>query len=131
MKAIKKIVTAAVAAVSIGAIGVTASADTIYTTAPVSWQAVYQNGAPSSVNKEYKYTIRGMNRRKYTVNCDDFNGGNGSVVTVTKPDGFTFKFTYKGSEDGISSIGSGGLDIFLFSALGSSANTAANGDIDW
>ncbi len=49
MTKVKKNVAAATAAVSISAIGVTASAETILTP-PVDWLAIYAQGAPTTVN---------------------------------------------------------------------------------
>ena len=62
MMKFKKIIAAAVAAVSIGAIGVTASAAGDVNPLPAKWIAVYQSGAPSSVNTTYYITVEGRTR---------------------------------------------------------------------
>lgn len=89
MKAIKKIVAAAVAAVSIGAIGVTASAETV-TSLPVSWTALYQHGAPTSINKKFSVTV-GYSDTGYKAECTYFSGGEGSVVTLITSNGYSFE----------------------------------------
>lgn len=72
MKKIKRIVAAAVAAASIGAMNATASAEKIYTP-PVNWIAVWSPGAPSSVNRTYYYPIYTYGNG-YDITCDSFVG---------------------------------------------------------
>ena len=105
----------------------TASAAETVLPLPASWMAVYQHGAPTSVNKTYYLTVEGRTRG-YKVDCTYFYGGNGSVVTVTTPSGSSFKFTKTGTYDGII-FGSTIPVKFAFSAVGSSANTSAGGTI--
>lgn len=62
MMKFKKIIAAAVAAVSIGAIGVTASAKEDVNPLSAKWIAVYQSGAPTSVNTTYYITVEGRTR---------------------------------------------------------------------
>lgn len=125
MKIVKKIVAALVAAASIGAIGVTASASEEVLPLPADWMAVYQHGAPSSVNKTYHYLVEGRTRG-YNVDCTYFNGGNGSTVDVTLESGFLFRFTRIGSYDGVVS---GSKVPVLFGFYASGANVTANGKI--
>lgn len=127
MKSVKKFVAAVVAAASIGAISVTASAAEEVNPLPAKWMAVYQSGAPTSVNKTYYITVEGRTRG-YKVDCTYFYGGNGSVVTVTKPNGSTFNFTTTGTYNYTIS-GSTIPVTFAFSASGSSANVSAGGTI--
>lgn len=61
MMKFKKIIAVAVAAVSIGAIGVTASAAEV-NPLPAKWIAVYQSGAATSVNTTYYITVEGRTR---------------------------------------------------------------------
>lgn len=124
MKGVKKLVAAAVAAVSIGAIGVTASAAE---TLPADWMAVYQHGAPTSVNKQYVCTVPYRNKG-YTLSCTYFNGGDGSFVKITTPHGDSFYIYGEASEIGtFTSIT--GSNTFVFSALGSPTNISAGGKI--
>ena len=127
MKGVKKIVAAVIAAASIGAIGVTASAAETVEPLPAKWMAVYQHGAPSSVNKTYYVTVEGRTRG-YKVDCTYFYGGNGSVITVTTQSGYSFKFTKTGTYDG--KISGSTIPITIAtSAIGSSANTNGGGTI--
>lgn len=82
MTKFKKIAAAAIAAVSIGAISVTASAATIYTP-PVSWQAKYAQGAPTSVNKTYYYPIY-VYGNGYDISCTSYLGDYDRNVVVRK-----------------------------------------------
>lgn len=125
MNALKKVVAAIVAATSIGAIGVTASAAETVEPLPAKWMAIYASGAPSSVNKTYYVTVEGRTRG-YIVECTSFYGGNGSIITVTPSSGSSFKFTMKGSH---SAPGSALPVEFGFDATDSSANTQGGGTI--
>lgn len=82
MTKFKKIVAAAIATISIGAVTVTASAETILTP-PVNWQAVYAQGAPSSVNKTYYYPIYTYGNG-YDITCTYFNGNYNRAVEARK-----------------------------------------------
>lgn len=128
MKAIKKIVAAAVAAVSMGAICVTASADS---KTEWDWKAVYQSGAPSSVNKVYECGNIPAFDEGYKVKCTYFSGGNESLVTVTPPGNSTFRFTSTGTHKDVIpwKISYGERVTFYFSALESRTNTVANGEV--
>lgn len=82
MTKIKKIVAAAIATISMGAVTATASAGTILTP-PVNWQAVYAQGAPSSVNKTYLYSVYTYGNG-HDITCTSFTGDYNRAVVVKK-----------------------------------------------
>lgn len=126
MKAIKKIVAVAVAAVSIGAMGVTASAEAVHEM-PLSWSVIYQIGAPTSVNKQYAYTVNGSSTG-YKFTCSYFNGGDDSALIVTTSNGDSFKFTKPDSYI----VSCSNIPVtFTIRISGSSANLSAGGTIDY
>lgn len=95
------------------------------------WMAVYQSGAPSSVNKIYVYDDVPAYGKGYKVDCTYFLRGYDSLVIVTPPTGPTFRFTGTGEyERVIPYIPSvSGCVTFQFSALESTTNCVANGRI--
>ena len=139
MKVIKKIVASAVAAVSfaaigatasavcVGVMGVTASAEAVQEL-PVSWMAIYQIGSPTSVNKQYSYTVNGSSTG-YKIECVFFNGGDDSVLLVTTSNGESYKLTKESYKETI--YVSGGTVTITFRLLGTSANFCARGTIDY
>ncbi len=80
MNKIKKLVAAAIAAASIGAINVTASAENILNM-PVEWFTVLAQGAPSSVNAERYFHIYNYGGG-YDITCTSFSGDYDRKVTV-------------------------------------------------
>lgn len=81
MKGVKKIVAAVIAAASIGAIGVTASAAETVNKLPVDWIAVKANGAPTSVNKTYYYPVY-LSGEGYDITCTTFESDYDGTVEV-------------------------------------------------
>lgn len=76
----KKIVAAAVAAASISAMSVTASAETVLQT-PVNWEARYIQGAPSSVSATRFYTVYTYGNG-HDITCTSFSGNYNRTVEV-------------------------------------------------
>lgn len=76
----KNITAAVLAAASIGAMSITASAETPEKT-PVNWTAVYFQGAPTNVNKTYYYTIFTYGDG-YDITCTSFYGDYNRNVEV-------------------------------------------------
>lgn len=95
-----------------------------------NWKAVYQIGAPSSVNKTYEYDVV-VYGEGYKVDCTYFSGGYDSLVIVTTPANSTFRFTNTGTYAKVIpyKYSSTGYVTFKFSALESTTNCVANGRI--
>ncbi len=82
MSKIKKLVAAAIAAASIGAINVTASAENILNV-PAEWFTVLAQGAPSSVNAARSFKIYKFGGG-YDITCTSFSGDYDRRVVVKK-----------------------------------------------
>lgn len=127
-KTIRRTLAAFLAAATLIITTVSASADS---TPSWDWKAVYQSGAPSSVNKVYERGGIPAFKNGYKVKCTYFSGGNESLVTVTTPGKSTFRFTSTGTHKNVIPwyLSYGEEVTFYFSALESGTNTAANGDV--
>ena len=89
----KQITAAIMAVATIATTTISASAENV----AKEWKAVYQSGAPSSVNKIYVYDDIPVYGNGYKVDCTYFLRVYDSLVIVTPPTGSTFRFTGTGT----------------------------------
>lgn len=81
-KLFKRITAAVLAVACVGAIGATAAAEDVCKP-PVNWKALYIKGAPSSVNKDYTYTMY-TSGEGFDITCTKFTGNYDRKVNVWK-----------------------------------------------
>lgn len=126
MTKITKIAAGIMAALAMITTMLTASAENI----AENWIAVYQQGAPATVNKIYVYEVPAFGRG-YKVDCTFLIGQYDSLVNVTAPANITFRFTNTGTyKDVIPYIPIYGNTVtFKFNALNSTTNCNAGGRI--
>ena len=126
MTKIKKIAAGIMAALAMVITMLTASAENV----AENWIAVYQQGAPATVNKIYVYEVPAFGRG-YKVDCTFLIGQYDSFVNVTAPANITFRFTNTGTyKDVIPYIPIYGNTVtFKFNALNSTTNCNAGGRI--
>lgn len=81
-KLFKRFTAMVLAVACVGAIGATAAAEDVCKP-PVNWKALYIKGAPSSVNKDYTYTMWTYGG-DFDLSCTQFTGDFDRRVNVWK-----------------------------------------------
>lgn len=127
MNKLSKIAVGLVAAMAMASAAISASAAN---SVAENWIAVYQQGAPTSVNKTYVYDEVPAFGNGYFVKCTSFRGGYDSLINVVAPGNITFRFTNTGTyKDVIEYETSYGKYVTFTFCASSTNNCVANGTI--
>ena len=122
----KRITAFAIATAMSATMALSASAENV----AENWIAVYQVGAPTSVNKTYVYDDVPAFGDGYIVDCTSFKGGYNSLVNGTAPGNVTFRFTTTGTQPNIFKYKASYGDYVSFKfSVNSSTNCTAGGRI--